>query len=193
MKEFLGRLPFTLIGSIGLISLVSNFLTLGEDLGLLVEAWQQTTRPVWEQTLGYFVDLPNVLKDYFTGGVIFAGMLFRSGIFAEALGETWTKSSLSGKLFIAFFTVMLSTFIWPLWAMLFAKATYEIRRDNGSIADLKLAWERERALADTDQLRQLIDESWQARVDKVNQGYLLWESLVYAIILIAVSYVTFVV
>ncbi|MEO1775640.1 MAG: hypothetical protein AAFS07_11880 [Pseudomonadota bacterium] len=83
LKEVTGSTPFALLGAVGLLSLVSDFVGLADDVRALMEAWKAVTRPIWDVTLGPIFQwfgwpLPWWLKDYLTMGVIHAAMALRA-------------------------------------------------------------------------------------------------------------------
>jgi hypothetical protein len=79
----LSRAPFTLLGVMGIFSIVANFMTLEENIYQTVEAWRSVTRPIWDFLLGWPFELigweiPWWVKDYLTMGVITLGGMFRA-------------------------------------------------------------------------------------------------------------------
>jgi hypothetical protein len=82
----IGRRLSAILAAIGLISLIGNLIDLPMLVKEWVEAWRTVTRPIWEFVFGwlfqYFhIKMPIWLKDYFTMGVIAAGMEVRSTIY----------------------------------------------------------------------------------------------------------------
>lgn len=102
MLKFLSRSPFALLGGIGLFSLVSDFLTLQEDIQNWIAAWEAVTRPIWEFMLGWLFKYLNIpfsdwIKDYFTMGFITLGGAIRLSLSDEVfieeirdLGNAWS-------------------------------------------------------------------------------------------------------
>ncbi|MEM9141324.1 MAG: hypothetical protein AAGB15_15955 [Pseudomonadota bacterium] len=108
MIQFLSRTPFTLLGAIGLFSLVSDFVALQKDIDRWIDAWKSVTRPIWDFLLGWLFDwigwaMPWWLKDYLTVGLIVGGMAVRLLI----VSKTWNFEAST------FVGLILSVFLWP--------------------------------------------------------------------------------
>ncbi len=89
----LSRAPFTILGMMGLFSIVGNFMTLEENIYQTLEAWRSVTRPIWDFLLGWLFEwigweMPWWVKDYLTMGVITTAAAARADI-----GETTAQLS----------------------------------------------------------------------------------------------------
>ncbi len=78
------RQPFSIIGALGLISLLGDVIELPKNLKLIVTAYQSITQPIWDILLGWLFrwigwDFPWWVKDYLTMGIIVYAATLRSG------------------------------------------------------------------------------------------------------------------
>lgn len=95
MGEFLTRQPFSILGAISVLSIVSNLVTLSDDIVVLLDAWREIVRPVAEFLFGWVAeifgfDLPVLAKDYLVVGLVSFGASIRQSLagfddFIEAL------------------------------------------------------------------------------------------------------------
>lgn len=189
LAEFLGRAPFVLLGLFGILSIVGTFMTLEENLALTLEAWRTVTRPIWDFLLGWFFqvlgwDMPWLLKDYLSLGIVFAGMQIR----ALSAGRKRAKRELQvqsvkapkkslnriQKLYraavligILFPPTLIALFAWPIFIFLFYRLmlTAESDRNHGNI-------DNQRAF------------STQSRYMKM----VFWETGVYLLFIVAVNF-----
>jgi len=81
MTDFLSRLPFALLGAVGLISLADFAINLHQYVQQWVDVWQTITRPLWGLLFSYVdIIVPWYVADYMTLGLIVFGMELRSFI-----------------------------------------------------------------------------------------------------------------
>lgn len=73
MKGFLSRFPFTILGTLGIIGLASNFIVFEKHMQDWITVWQSFTAMLW----GWFPFDIQWLRDYLTAGLIASGMIIR--------------------------------------------------------------------------------------------------------------------
>lgn len=119
LKDFTASTPFALLGAFGLLGLADGFLTIPDQVQVMLTAWENVTRPIWDFLLGWIfktlnLSFPNWLKDYLTVGVVHYGM-FRRG-----WGSFNATTKASGQLRASVIAYILAAVaFWPLWATVF--------------------------------------------------------------------------
>lgn len=198
-KGFIFRVPYVVIGAIGLLSLIDGLLTFHRWIDQWIDAWQATTRPIWEFAFGWIfaffnMDIPPLFCDYLTVGVIVTGMFIR----ADNTPSTF-RSNLA-----------LLVFIGPVWPGFFfsfskqylllitgrAKAGYiaSYRREVEFELDKLFSYWKDRDTqvpqSDLDEFNTLHPkDGWKERYEMdFNEAKRYWEPLLLAAFLIAISY-----
>ncbi len=178
MKFFnglLSRAPFTILGMMGLFSIVGNFMTLEENIHQTLEAWRSVTRPIWDFLLGWLLEwigweLSWWIKDYLTMGVIVVSAQGRGVKNDPDWQETWDSRImllLVGALLIP---------VWPLIFVFIVRSFYVLRLGARAI--------HLGELADMD-----VDPELAASNNSLKQrNMIFFETFIFAFMLIAINY-----
>lgn len=116
----LSRLPFSLLGAIGLLSVGDTIIGLEENLGALLEIWRAAWSPVLNTVLGpieklFGIELDPMTRDYISMGAVVMGMDIRAYVHERQLGITDTRQLIygPGKL-LASIQILSFSILWPL-------------------------------------------------------------------------------
>ncbi len=178
MKFFnglLSRAPFTILGMIGLFSIVGNFMTLEENIYQTLEAWRSVTRPIWEFLLGWLFEwigweMPWWVKDYLTMGAIVAGAQGRGAKIDPDWQDTWLFRS---------GTLIVLALMIPVWPLIFVSLFWSFKAMLRSARAIRLS-----ELADVE-----VDPELTASNDRLKQrNMIFFETFIFAFILIAINY-----
>jgi len=104
------RQPFSILGAIGLVSLLRSIVDLHSDIDFLIEIYRSMTRPVWTYLFSWIgVSLPGSVQDYLSLGLIVGLARVRSILALENMGD-------QPLLFVTalIFTVIYSLAFWPI-------------------------------------------------------------------------------
>ncbi len=178
MKFFnglLSRAPFTILGMMGLFSIVGNFMTIEENIYQTLEAWRSVTRPIWEFLLGWLFEwigweMPWWMKDYLTMGAIVAGAQGRGTKIDLDWRDTWL---------FRIGTPLILALMIPVWPLIFVSLYWSFKALLRSARAIRLS-----ELADVE-----VDPELTASNDRLKlRAMIFFETFIFAFILIAINY-----
>ncbi|MEQ1713836.1 MAG: hypothetical protein ABL908_20900 [Hyphomicrobium sp.] len=132
MPNFILRSPLAILGALGFVSLLKGVMQLHEDVLYVVNGFQAVTHPIWDYTIGRFVELSSLWKSYLTMGLIVEGASLRAALAEIDKTVPLTipfipldpiPARAANRLF-TILSVVLSPLFVPIWPWTLAAACY---------------------------------------------------------------------
>ena len=168
MLNFLSRQPFALLGAFALLALPRGLIEWQEDIGTWIEAFRSVSQVLWDFLLGWLqLEIPQIIKDYLTIGLVGGGALVRGGI------ETndGKNNTVGAKIMVSITIISISLFVWPFILFLYLVTFITT------------------VIIGTDYIDQFEHESRKERRELVRRRSIIYfETFIYAAIIIAVNY-----
>ena len=185
------RNTFAIVGAFAVVGMLKGIISLQEDVQFVVQAIQSVTRTIWSfvfRPLSF--EVPSIIQDYLTMGVVTAGMQMRSSLYmwSAIQKEDWNEVIFSlplfGKILIADQGEP-KKFYWAILPLQMLKAFFfwPLRIISSTWLYKKGRWKRN---FDGDKW-----DTKQARRVSKQQYKIFFETLLWAFIIIVINYALF--